>query len=281
MIRPLSRLLVLMLMLICVTPALSADLTFSHDAWNVLLKQHVQWNALGTATTTDYAAFKRDRAALKTYLEALSAVKKARFDHWDSESQRAFLINAYNAYTVELILTEYPDVESIRDLGGLITSAWKKRFVPLLGAQRHLDEVEHGLLRGAENFNEPRIHFALNCASVGCPALRPEAYLGADLDAQLEDQTRRFLSDRTRNRIDRARHVLQLSKIFAWYGGDFAKGYGGADRLETFVLRYAAALGVSVLDAEAIQAGEYEIEFLEYDWSLNDAKSNTPQASVP
>ncbi len=279
MIRRLSR--VLVLMLICAMPALAADPTFSHDAWNALLKQHVQWNATGTATKTDYAAFKRNRTALKIYLDTLSAVPKARFDQWDSASQRAFLINVYNAYTVELILTEYPDVESIRDLGGLITSAWKKRFVPLFGAQRHLDEIEHGLLRGAENFDEPRIHFALNCASVGCPALRPEAYLGADLEAQLDDQTRRFLSDRTRNRIDRARQVLQLSKIFDWYGGDFAKGYGGADRLETFLLRYAAMLGISALDAPAIQAGEYEIEFLEYDWSLNDAKLNTPHASAP
>ena len=264
--------LFLLLALIVVLPTRAADVAFSHDAWNALLKQHVQWNTAGTATNTRYAGFQRDRAQLKRYLGALSAVPKADFERWDTRSQRAFLINAYNAYTVELVLTQYPNLKSIRDLGGLITSAWRKRFFQLLGAERHLDDIEHGLLRGAANFDEPRIHFAVNCASVGCPALRPEAFRGADLDAQLEDQTRRFLSDRTRNYVDHDEQVIYLSSIFDWYGSDFAKGYRGADRLEIFLMGYAAALGFSAADAKAVQAGEYEIEFLDYDWSLNDAK---------
>lgn len=269
----------MLLMIFCVvTPARGAsgvatqDAGFSHNAWDVLLKEHVHWNVPGTATSTSYAGFQRDHARLTDYLASLSAVPKKTFDAWDVPTQRAFLINAYNAYTIELILSAYPDIESIRDLGGLITSAWKRRFFRLLDQERHLDDVEHGLLRAAPGFDEPRIHFAVNCASVGCPALRPEAYQGAKLDAQLEDQTQRFLSDRTRNRFDRGENVLYLSSIFDWYGDDFAEGYRGVDRLEAFLSGYAAALGLSGAEAKALRAGEYEIDFLDYDWSLNDAK---------
>jgi Protein of unknown function, DUF547 len=269
----------LVMLMLCSALAISSarevvakDAEFSHDAWDVLLKEHVHWNAPGTATTANYAGFQRDHDQLKKYLAALAAVPKKQFDTWDTPAQRAFLINAYNAYTVELILSAYPDIASIRDLGGLITSAWKKRFFRLLDQERHLDDVEHGLLRGAPGFDEPRIHFAVNCASVGCPALRPEAFQGAKLDAQLEDQTRRFLSDRSRNRLDRSENVLYLSSIFDWYGDDFAKGYRGADRLEVFLSGYAAALGLSGAEVKALQAREYEIDFLDYDWSLNDAK---------
>jgi hypothetical protein len=270
-------LLILMLLSMAALPARAA---FSHEAWNTLLMRHVHWNGEGTASSTDYVGLRRDHAEFRKYLAALSALPKAEFDSWDTPSQRAFLINAYNAYTVELILSAYPDIESIRDLGGLITSAWKKRFFRLLGAERHLDDVEHGLLRGAKNFDEPRIHFAVNCASVGCPALRPEAYRGADLETQLEDQTRRFLSDRTRNRVARDEKVLYLSRIFDWYGEDFAKGNAGTGRLETFLIRYAAALGVSAAETQAIQAGAYEIEFLDYDWSLNDSSRHSSTGST-
>lgn len=113
----------------------------------------------------------------------------------------AFLINAYNAATVALILTRYPELDSIKELGSLLRSPWKRRFVDLLGARRSLDDIEHELLREAPDFAEPRIHFAVNCASLGCPALRPEAYEAERLEAQLADQTRRFLRDRSRNRL--------------------------------------------------------------------------------
>lgn len=266
------------LILCCLLPTIGATgsaanlAPFSHDAWDALLKKHVRWNATGTASSTSYAGFQRDHSHLKRYLAVLSAVPKKSFDTWDAPTQRVFLINAYNAYTVELILSAYPGIESIRELGGLITSPWKQRFFRLLGQERHLDDIEHGLLRGAPGFDEPRIHFAVNCASIGCPALRPEAFGAATLDAQLEDQTRRFLSDRVRNRLDRSENVLYLSSIFDWYGGDFSKGYRGADRLEVFLSRYWQALGLSQAEAKALQAGQYEIEFLDYDWSLNDAR---------
>ena len=93
----------------------------------------------------------------------------------------AFLVNAYNAHTIALVLTRYPDLASIKDLGGWITSPWKQKFFELLGESRSLDDVEHRMIRGGVGAREPRVHFALNCASIGCPALRPEAYRGASV----------------------------------------------------------------------------------------------------
>jgi hypothetical protein len=240
-----------------------------HSAWNGLVARHVAWNREGTATTVDYGGFARDRAALKAYLGDLSSVTRADFDSWPKADRDAFLINAYNAFTVELILTGYPGLKSIRDLGSLLRSPWKQRFFVLLGDERHLDDVEHGLLRGAEDFDEPRIHFAVNCASIGCPALRDEAFTGAKLEQQLEDQTRRFLSDRTRNRYEAETGTLWLSSIFDWYGGDFESGWRGTGDVPSFVARYADALGVDAATASRIAAGDVDVEFLDYDWSIN------------
>lgn len=141
---------------------------------------------------------------------------RADFDGWPQAQRRAFLINAYNAFTVDLILTRYPKLKSIRDLGSLFSSPWKQSFFTLFGEEQSLDGIEHGLLRGAPDFDDPRIHFAVNCASIGS-ALRPEAYWAEVLDAQLEDQTRRFFGDRTRNRFDATSATLYLSSILDWY----------------------------------------------------------------
>ena len=189
--------------------------------WTALLAKHVSWNEEGTASGVDYAGFAEDRQRLGEYLESLSAVSMATYQGWNKAQCRAFLVNAYNAFTIELILTKYPDLESIKDLGSWFSSPWKQEFVDLLGTKRSLDEIEHELLRGSAEYDDPRIHFAVNCASVGCPALRPEAYTAEQLEAQLEDQTRRFLADRSRNRVDVQSQTVQVSKIFDWYGDDF------------------------------------------------------------
>ena len=243
------------------SPAVAFD--HSHAAWTELLGKHVAWNAAGTTTTVDYAGFARDRAALDAYRDALAQVTPAQSEALDPASRLAFLINAYNAHTVALILTKYPKLESIKDLGGVFSSPWKQRFFTLLGEERHLDAVEHELIRGAPGFAEPRIHFAVNCASIGCPALRPEAYTGAALDTQLEDQTRRFLSDRSRNRYDAASETLHVTKLFDWYGDDFAPS------VATFLAKYADVLGDHAAARERIRRGGVDVEFLEYDWRLN------------
>jgi len=247
---------------------------FDHSAWDALLRQHVSVLRGGQASEVDYAGFAADRARLRQYLASLSAVTPAQFEGWDKAAQLAFLIDAYNAYTIDLVLTGYPGLKSIKDLGSLLRSPWKKRFIPLLGETRSLDDIEHGLIRGSGRYAEPRIHFAVNCASIGCPALRPEAYVGERLDAQLDDATRGFLADRTRNRLEG--NVLKVSSIFKWYRGDFDKAWRGADTLAGFLAQYRQALGLDESAANRLRRGEIAIDFLDYDWRLNAKGSGQP-----
>jgi hypothetical protein len=248
-------------------PALAA-FDQSHASWDALLKKHVVWIAGGHASEVDYRGMQSDRQALKSYLTALSGVTPAEYDGWSKPQRLAFLINAYNAYTVELILTRYPDLKSIRDLGSLIQSPWKKRFFTLLGKPRHLDDVEHGMIRAPGAFDDPRIHMAVNCASIGCPALRPEAFVAEKLDAQLEDSVQRFLSDRSRNRADT--EALRVSKIFDWYGDDFAAKSGS---VMNWLARYADQFTADPALQRAVREAKLPLRFLDYDWSLNARRS--------
>jgi hypothetical protein len=261
------------LVLLSVAFSAHAQSTFDHShlAWSNLLKKNVAWTANGNSSSVNYAGFKNDQVKLNAYLAQLSTVKEVEFRSWTSSQQQAFLINAYNAQTVELILSKYPNLNSIKDLGSLFSSPWSKPFFSLLGQKRSLDDVEHKLLRGAKNFNEPRVHFAANCASIGCPALRPEAYEAIKFDAQLEDQSKRFLSDRSRNRFDKADDALRLSSIFDWYGEDFGKG-PNAKNVSEFLARYAGSLGLSNAEKERLKKAQIDIEFLDYNWSLNKTK---------
>ncbi|MFM1987740.1 MAG: hypothetical protein RJA99_697 [Pseudomonadota bacterium] len=244
----------------------------AHSAWTALLRRHVRLVRGGQATQVAYAGFAADRAALKAYLDGLSAVTPSAFEGWSRAERQAFLINAYNAFTVELILTKYPDLKSIKDLGSLIASPWKPRWIPLLGGRVSLDDIEHAMLRKRGDYDDPRVHFAVNCASVGCPALREEAFVAARLDAQSDEQTLRFMSDRTRNRYNAQRGRLELSKIFDWYGDDFRAGHRGIASLPAFAARYADQLADARADRERIRAGAVDIAFIDYDWSLNDVR---------
>lgn len=244
-----------------------------HDTWDRLVSKNVITINNGHSTEVDYAGMKVERNALKSYLHSLSTVSVSDFERWEKPKQLAFLINAYNASTVELILTKYPKLESIKDLGGFFSSPWSKSFISLLGKNRSLDEIEHDLIRGAVDdkgnakYNDPRIHFAVNCASIGCPALRDEAYTGADLEEQLQEQTYRFLSDSTRNFVKGNR--LSLSSIFKWYEDDFEKGYKGTNTLEAFMLLYPEALKLTLDQKELLKKEKIKIKFLDYNWDLN------------
>ena len=240
---------------------------FDHGRWHSLLAEHVYPINDGKSTAVDYQGMSADRERLKRYLSRLSSVSQARFDQWPKQEQLAFLLNAYNAWTVELILRAWPDLESIKDLGGLFSSPWSKKFVVLLGETRSLDDIEHTLIRGSGRYKDPRIHFAVNCASVGCPALRAEAYDGSDLEHQLDEQARQFLSDGSRNRMEN--DTIKLSSIFKWYREDFEKGWQGFERLEDFLLVHAGALGISDAVAIKLKHRDAAIEFLDYDWRLN------------
>jgi hypothetical protein len=246
---------------------------FDHRIWDELLKRHVVLLDGGKASQVRYATLAKERALLRTYLEGLSRVTKAEFDAWPTSEQLAFLINAYNAFTVELVLTEYPEIDSIKRIGGWLSSPWKRKFFVLLGEQRSLDDIEHGLIRADGVYNEPRIHFAVVCASIGCPGLRDEAFAGKRLDAQLEDSTRKFLSDRTRNRFDRRTATLYVSRIFDWYQIDFTRGWRGYRSVPQFLAAYANALADGAADREMIEQQRAAIRFLEYDWKLNDVRT--------
>jgi hypothetical protein len=269
------RLLLALLMLLAL-PALAFD--HRHSQWDALLQRHVAWQPGGHESKVSYAGLKQDRQALQAYLARLSAVTPAEFAGWTRDQRLAFLIDAYNAFTVELILTRYPELKSIRDFGTVIheglmlNSPWKKSFFSLLGKEQSLDGIEHGMIRPPGAYDDPRIHMAVNCASIGCPALRPEAYTADQLDAQLDDQVVRFLSDKTRNRYDPDRQALEVSKIFDWYGKDFARGYRGIATLPDFFARHATELADRPQDQAVVRERKARIRFLDYDWTLNDRR---------
>ena len=240
---------------------------FDHGTWDRLLRDCVFATADGASTAVDYRCFEGRREELDRYLGALSGVSREVFSGWPADEQLAFLINTYNAFTVELILGTYPDLESIRDLGSFLRSPWKKDFIALFGDTVSLDDIEHGMIREPGRFDEPRIHFAVNCASIGCPALRREAYVAARLEPQLEQQTVRFLADRSRNRFRDGE--LEVSSLFDWYGDDFTRGWRGADSLGEFLALYSEALGLTAAQRQALAAGSLRIDFLDYDWRLN------------
>ena len=256
-----------------VTSAQSFD--HSHAGFTTLLKKYVVAVDGGKASKVKYADLKKDQPQLKTYLDSLSSVKEAEFNAWSKAQQMAFLINAYNGYTLELILQNYP-VKSIKDIGGTFDNRWKRKFFKLLGQDFYLDKIEHEMLRKAGVYNEVRVHYAANCASIGCPALREEAYTADRLDKQLEEQAVRFLSDRSRNRYKNGK--LEVSMIFKWFDTDWSSGYKGFDgqtpaitSREEYFARYAKLLADSPADQQIITDKKAAISHPEYDWSLNGA----------
>ena len=254
-----------------VLPARAEGFDHGHSAWTVLLKKHVMPIQGGKASKVRYAGLAIDRPALKAYLAGLSSVSAPAFEAFGKTQQMAFLINAYNAFTIELILTRYPKLASIKDLGNLIQSPWKQKFVPLLGSTLSLDGIEQDMLRARGRYDDPRIHFAVNCASIGCPPLREEAFVAERLDAQLDEQTLRFMSDRSRNRWSPANQRLEVSKIFDWYAEDFRLGHKGIASALALYARHADQLADEPADRERIRAQRASVAFLDYDWKLNDA----------
>lgn len=242
--------------------AACAPFDHSHDLWEQLT---ARWVANGGVA---YAALLReDEQRLDTYLKELSATCADDYETWSGEQRLAFWINTYNAYTVRLILDHYP-LSSIRRIGFLPGAAFRKKFIPMQGLKEgeiSLDVIEHDILRA--DFQEPRVHFALVCAARSCPPLREEAYRAPDLEAQLDDQARRFLRNEAKNRFDAASGTLYLSEIFDWFSDDFVTD---TDALPAYVAPYMA-------DPRAAHAER--VEFLPYDWALNEVPN--PAADMP
>ena len=213
----------------------------------------------------DYAGLRVEREGLDGYLASLSVVSKTEIEGWPEAEQIAFFVNAYNAWTLRLIVDHYP-VGSIKDIGGFFSGPWKEEIVRLFGKTLTLDHIEHEILRKA--YAEPRIHFALVCAAVGCPPLRGEPYIGARLDEQLDDQGRVFLSNRQKNRLDTENRTLYLSPIFKWFREDFTKPVGS---LVAFVRPFLPRKDQAALE------DSFRIRFTDYDWSLNEQTMRSNQ----
>lgn len=250
----------------------------SHAAFSALLKKHVVLVDGGKTSKVNYVELGKDRAAVKGYLESISKVSEAEFNGWTKPQRMAFLINAYNGFTLELILQNYP-TKSIKDIGGTFDNRWKRKFFKLFGQDSYLDKIEHETLRKPGAYHEPRVHFALNCASIGCPSLREEAFTADKLDKQLEEQAVRFLSDRSRNRYEVKSEKLEVSMIFKWFKEDWESGYKGFDNKtpaiksrEDYFARYAKQLADAPADQQKIADGKAAVSFLDYDWSINAVK---------
>jgi hypothetical protein len=249
-------------------PALALD--HAHKAWDELLGRHVVYVENGNASRVDYAGLARDRDRLRSVLDGYESVNRREFDVWTRAQQQAFLINAYNAFTIEKILQRYPKIRSIRDFGTVFGNPWKDKFFKLFGAPAYLDQVEHEILRKDGVYDEPRVHVAVVCASIGCPMLRNEAFVPERLELQLEDAMRRFMGDRSRNRYNPATGRLEVSRIFDWYGKDFEKGHKGFASVRQALARYADLLADRPEDRALVRAQKPEVAFLDYDWALND-----------
>ena len=222
----------------------------THEIFNELLKKHVS-----TEGKVNYKGFLADKQKFDSYLDLLRE-GHPNDKNWSKDEQLTYWINAYNAFTIDLILQHYP-VESILKIGGLIkipgiASAWDIKFVEIEGHTYALNELEHEILR--KEFNEPRIHFAIVCASVSCPNLRNEAYTSSKINEQLHDQSLKFVNDLSKNKI--TINSTQLSKIFDWFKEDFTKSGSIIDFLNQY-----STVKISP---------KAKTSFLDYNWNLNE-----------
>lgn len=211
-----------------------------HETWNELLRTYVSPDG-----KVDYKGFINDKNRLDYYLRLLS--ENVPPNTWTDNEKLAYWINAYNAFTIALIIDHYP-VKSIMD----IENAWDIKFIQLGNKTYTLNEIEHEIIR--KEFDEPRIHFALVCAAVSCPVLLNNAYVSDQLDNQLQQQGKRFINDPSRNLINKKN--AEISQVFNWFGDDFTKQGSLIDYLNRFSL--------TKLDSDA------SIEFMEYNWELNE-----------
>ena len=267
-----KQIVTIFLLWLFATASAFAQFDHTHAQWNTLLKKHVVLVDGGKASQMRYAGMSADRAALKTYLDTLAKVSEADFKAFNKNQQLAFLINAYNANMVEKILLRYPNIKSVWDYGKLIGNPFKDNFINLFGRKMTLDNIEHDTIRAKGVHDDPRIHFAVNCASIGCPMLREEAFVADRIDAQLDEQVTRFLSDKSRNRYSATSNALEVSEIFKWYAVDFTSGPKGIKSREQFFGKYANLLTDNAEHQKIVRDGKAEIKHLDYNWGLNEAR---------
>lgn len=231
----------------------------NHSYFNEVLKESVL--IIDHQALVDYAQIKKKPDNLIRYTETLSSMTNFEFNKFSKDQKLAFLINAYNAFTIKLIVDNYP-VKSIKDIGSFFSTPWKIEFINLLGKKIHLDHLEHTQIRSS--FNNPKIHFALNCASLGCPNIQKVPFTATNFDELLDKAVSDFLLNPHRNIWDKEKKTLSLSKIFKWYQADFQKN-------NESILQFIQSLNLyDGLTPENIS--EISIKYLDYDWNLNDRK---------
>ncbi|OBX22495.1 MULTISPECIES: DUF547 domain-containing protein [Bizionia] len=213
--------------------------TINHSAFTEFLQKQVTDKG-----AVNYKQIKANDAELNAYLNQFINISPK--ESWTTNETLAYWINAYNAFTIKLIIDNYP-VESIKD----IKNPWDQEFIPINGKLLSLNYIEHDVLR---NMNEPRIHFAIVCASASCPQLLNEAYIPEKLDKQLTNATKQFLADSSKNRIQKEN--LELSKIFKWFSKDFKENGSLIDFLNTY--------------SDVKIPSDTKINYMDYSWKLND-----------
>lgn len=243
----LSLRLILPILLLVAAAANSHADKVDHSQYASLLNQFVADGVV------DYKGIQHEEAVLDRYLDMLASVKPAALSR---DERFAFYVNAYNAWTIKLILSRYPDIDSIKDLGSLFSSPWKKKIARIDGQLLTLDQIEHDILR--KQFKDPRVHFAVNCASKSCPPLLTEPYTGDRLQAQLDKVTKVFINDNRFNRLEG--NSLWVSKIFDWFAEDFN------DDIVGFFIKYADG---SLHDQLIQNRSAIMVKYVDYDWSLN------------
>lgn len=234
----------------CSAPRVSSNARpISHATWDTLLQQHVDENGL-----VDYKAMRADSNTLNQYLDLLRD-NPPNDKHWTPDERMAYWINAYNAFTVALVVEHYP-VASIKDIKNgipFVNTVWDIKFIRIGDTELDLNNIEHGILR--KEFTEPRVHFALVCASMSCPKLQRRAFVADQLNMQLDEAATAFFLEPFRNDIQP--NQLHLSKLLDWYWMDFKDQYPDQRAL---VNRYSKTPVVA----------DAPVTFLEYDWSLNE-----------
>ncbi|GJM16399.1 MAG: DUF547 domain-containing protein [Thermodesulfobacteriota bacterium] len=257
----------------------------SYSTYNSLLNEYVDKDSV------NYQGFIDSRAQFETFLRTIGSVNENDYEGWSEEQKLAFWINAYNAFTLKAIIDHYPIKRSFSLVGIFyapsnsilqIKGVWKKLQFRAVGMMVTLDEIEHQILR--KEFNEPRIHMAINCASISCPDLSNEAYLPETLEQQLTQASINFVNNPSKGiQIDEQKRKVKLSKIFKWFGEDFIENYGGTVLFNNYSLKENAVLNFAVQYLEAQTAKEYlmknklKIGYLGYDWHLNEQQDpNSP-----
>ncbi|MDJ0898097.1 MAG: DUF547 domain-containing protein [Xenococcus sp. MO_188.B8] len=238
------------------------DTSSNYQNYNNILQSYVSDRGL-----VNYQQLQANRQELDRFNQSFAMVSPETYNSWSEEEKLAFLINAYNSFTLQSIIDQNPLKKSIRDIPGV----WKRRKFAIAGMEKTLDNIEHDIIR--EEFNEPRIHMALVCAAMSCPILRNEAYTAEELDAQLDDQTRKFITSSQGFKIDRDQNIVYLSSIFKWFGKDWIANYEIENKFtgskkEKAVLNFISQY-LNPQDLQYLEQGEYKISYLKYDWSLN------------